>query len=167
MTVPLVVAGTGSRSLQLEPNTVKWAVYENVLDKLRELQPNSVISGMAEGFDTCIARAALDLNIELVAAVPNKGYGAYYWKHNSVTGQDRYEDYIKLLNAANRVVYVTGSQLYVAGLHSNFVRNNWMVDHANHFLVYDPKSRGTAHCFKQLKDKGRSYNIITAERTLV
>ena len=112
-----------------------------------------VMSGMAEGFDHLLAVTALKLNIPLWCAVPNRGYGQHYWRKNSLTCRDQYAEFCRLIDAAYRVTYVC-SDLYVNGQHSNFVRNSWMVEQAHEFVVWDPSSRGTAHCVAEISRAG-------------
>lgn len=151
-----IVAGTGSRSLQIEGPTHKNYIFEEVKFKLSELQIRhgsdlTVMSGMAEGFDKALAVAAMKMGIRLWAAVPNTGYGSYYWGSKSLTGSNRLWEFDMILEYAEIVTYVCGQDLYRDGVHANFVRNTFMVSLAAQFLVYNPSSRGTAHCVREIR----------------
>ena len=160
------IAGTGSRSLVTAHLTThlhvaKW--LDTYLEAAKTQWDDGelfVMSGMAEGFDEHLAAAALRLEIPLIAAVPNLSYGQYYWKEHSLTESDRYEEWITYTEAAFDVVYVCGTQIYVNGVHANFIRNQYMVDHANEFLVWDPTSRGTADCVKRIERAQLPYEVI-------
>lgn len=168
-----VVAGTGSRSLQTATPAAKKAVMEYLTQQFTSLKEKygdnlRIMTGMAEGFDTAMARVALNLDIKYIAVIPNKGYGRYYWMNNSVTGTNRYREFTDYLSNADEVVYVMedvhrSNDLYLNGVHSNFVRNDYMVECANAFYVYDPKSRGTAHCFDLIKKAELPYKLVPVQ----
>lgn len=184
-----VIAGTGSRELQLANNEDKKAVFTWVIEYLTEMlaiygKELRVISGLAEGFDKALAKAAIQLGIPLILVIPNKGYGAYYWGKpesrngkqykGSLTGRDNMAEFNWFVEHASHVFYVKedvykikGSGVYLdlenktaswktgKGLvHSNFVRNQVMVDWSDEFLVYNSKSRGTSHCVDAIKAAG-------------
>lgn len=154
------VMGTGSRSMRTDPNA--QTIYKHLLTKvelLAEQHPNLwMISGMAEGWDEAIAKAAIALGIPFTAAIPNDTYGAYYWGRNSVTGKDRINDWYAIIGQAREVVIVCNS-IKVDGVHSNFIRNQWMVDHSDHALVYAPQSSGTRDALARLVQAQESYEV--------
>lgn len=160
-----VLAGTGSRSLRSEGPAARSAaasLVENLV-RLRRAERGDeliVMSGMAEGFDHLLAVTALKLGIPLWCAIPNKGYGRHYWRDNSVTGRDQFAEFCRIVDAAYRVTYVADG-VYVDGIHANFVRNDWMVDQATEFVVWDPTSRGTAHCLKAIRRAGLPYTVLS------
>jgi len=133
-----VIAGTGSRSLVKDEDKMN-KVQEYLIDLLTQAKAKHgdnlvVISGMAEGFDEVLARAAMCVGVTLIAAIPNKGYSAYYWRDNSELKIDRMDAFQELARYANEtgaVHYVCGKNVYVDGKHSNFVRNEWMADRAD------------------------------------
>ena len=160
-----IVAGTGSRSLVLDESK-----FTDIYDKLivlltdyREIMGNqlTVLSGMAEGFDECLAHASILVGASLMVAIPNKGYGNYYWKRNSLLGEDRMTEFNSLVSYAQDtggVKYVCPS-IYDKGRHSNFIRNEFMADLADVVLVYNPTSSGTRHCY--------DYCVKTGVATLI
>jgi hypothetical protein len=165
-----VIAGTGSRSLILDEGKMN-KVQEYLIDLLTEAKAKHgnnlvVISGMAEGFDEALARSAMCVGVTLIAAIPNKGYSAYYWRNNSQLKVDRMDSFQELAGYAHRsggVHYVCGKDIYVNGKHSNFVRNEWMADRADVVWVYNPTSRGTAQCYNYCRTNGIKTFIINPE----
>ena len=165
-----VIAGTGSRSLVLDEEKME-KVEDYLIDLLTQAKAKHgnnlvVISGMAEGFDEALARAAMCVGVTLIAAIPNKGYSAYYWRDNSQLKIDRMNTFQDLAGYAHRsggVHYVCGKNIYVNGKHSNFVRNEWMADRADVVWVYNPTSRGTAQCYNYCRTNGIKTFIINPE----
>jgi uncharacterized phage-like protein YoqJ len=135
----MIVAGTGHRPMKL------GGYGEDVLARLVGLaekylkgeRPSEVVSGMAIGWDTALALAALSLSVPLVAAVAFEGQESRW----PVEGQRRYE---RVLASAARVVVVTG------GGHADWkfqARNEWMVDHCDRLAaLWDGSAGGTANC---------------------
>jgi hypothetical protein len=164
---PFYVMGTGSRSLVLEPKEVREQVKAKLIEEIEKLKakhPNLVlISGMAEGWDELIARVAVELGLPFIAMVPNKGYGAYYWGKNSLMKKDRMASFDDLLAKAQRVIYTCDS-IYVYDVdgkktHSNFVRNQAMVNMCHGALVYKSESPGTRDAVKRLQAAKKPYKI--------
>ena len=125
-----------------------------------------VMSGLAEGWDELMARVAIRLGVRLWCAVPNRGYGAYYWGRESLTGVDRSADFESIRAAAERVTHVMEDihgtrELKWRGKHANFWRNDFMVTGggdfagADDFAVWNPTSRGTAHCVDAIRRAGK------------
>ena len=164
-----IIFGTGTRSLQTAGGEEKARALGLVKGYLQSLidagEDLVVISGMAEGFDTCIARAAIDLDLYWRAYVPNKGYGRYYWGGHSLTGQNRLPQFEEYLAQADEIVYtdealgVPGS-LYKDRLHMNFHRNHMMVDESDEGLAWDVTSRGTAECVAYAKKEGVEITVL-------
>ncbi|CAB4142862.1 hypothetical protein UFOVP784_42 [uncultured Caudovirales phage] len=165
-----VIAGTGSRSLILDEEKMD-KVEDYLLELLYQAKAKHgdnlvVISGMAEGFDEALARSAMCVGVTLIAAIPNKGYSAYYWRDNSELKIDRMSAFQELARYANEtgaVHYVCGKNVYVDGKHSNFVRNEWMADRADVVWVYNPTSKGTAQCYNYCRTNGIRTFIINPE----
>lgn len=161
-----IVAGTGSRSLAQEPWEARQRVKVQIEEHLMKQGAGLIVmSGMAEGFDELLAEVAIERGFPLWCAVPNKGYGHYYWGKKSQYEHDREHVFQKYLDLAYRVTYimedvhnVTG--LYLNGQHSNFVRNDFMVAEADEFLVYNPWSPGTRQCFARIKKGNKPYTIV-------
>jgi len=145
------IAGTGSRQLVLNSNK-HIAVRNQLVNLLAQAKVEhgdslTVISGMAEGFDEALALAAIQANVPFIAAVPNKTYIQHYWGRASMLERDRTPEAQDILSKAQEIVYVCPSVYGSDGRHSNFHRNEWMVDHADVVWVYNPTTRGTAQCY--------------------
>lgn len=141
----LIVAGTGHRpdkllqSLPVEHAARLMPELTNLAKRnLKRLRPSEVISGMALGWDTAIALAALDLDIPLTAACPFRG------QENTWAGRDQIV-YRDILTRATRVVFVCNHRLNIA----YDERNEWMVDRANYILaLHDGSPGGTNNCLQ-------------------
>lgn len=155
---PYRIMGTGSRSLVVNPRRLE--VFErlesHVIELCTELEvlgfEPRIVSGMAEGFDEALAVVAINHNIPLDIYLPNEGYGAYYWGRKSLTGENRMDRFDRLCSRGT--VFYTAHTLYVNGRHSNFVRNDAMVEVADHALVYDAGTPGTRDAVKTIQAKG-------------
>lgn len=168
---PHIVAGTGARELQVVDVFTKERVVGHIDEQLHVRKEEHgdnliVMSGMAEGFDKALALRALALNIKLWCAIPNKGYANYYWRDHSLTGMNMINEFNNIIDRAWRVTYVMedihglDNQLYLGGRHSNFLRNDFMVEQATEFLVWDPQSRGTRDCLASIREAGKRYMIL-------
>lgn len=164
------LAITGERSLQVaDKEVIAYATeqIDNILDRAIAKYGDDLrgMTGMAEGADALFAARLIAKNVKFTAAVPNKGYGSYYWGRNSVTGKARFKKFMEYLEAADQVVYVmedahNTNDLYLKGVHSNFIRNQYMVDNADYFLVYNPESRGTSDCLKRIKASNKGFKLL-------
>ncbi len=145
----MIIAGTGSRSLVLEPhkmNKVKLLLCRWMeIGKDRYPDDFLVISGLAEGFDEILAIAAIESKVPFDAYVPTASYGNYYWGQNSLTGKSRKNQFDTILKHAREIVTVC-DRLYIDGKHANFVRNEAMVDAADRVWAWNPSSSGTRQC---------------------
>ena len=103
---PYYVMGTGSRSMRTDPNAQNiFVTLCSYIIELKQEHPTLVlISGMAEGWDEAIAKAAIRFEIPFIAAVPHAGYGSYYWGRKSVTGNSRMNDWLSIIRKAEEVV---------------------------------------------------------------
>lgn len=169
-TTDFIVAGTGTRSLQTINPTMKLIVKFIVMSELRRLKAKYgnrlvIMSGMAEGFDKLLALCAIELDIRLICAVPNKGYANYYWRDHSLTGKNMLSEFSDIIAKAEKVVYVMEdvhktNRLYLNGRHSNFIRNDYMVEQGHAFLVWDPSTSGTRDCFASIKRTNKPFKIL-------
>lgn len=161
------VAGTGSRSFfpSSEPrfNEIK-AKLTDYLSEMSGMYPNNVvvISGGAEGWDHHLAGVAHALEIPFVLCIPNKGYPNYYWIQHSRTGTDRGDQFFKMASYASFVEYTAEdvygvNGIYIGGKHTNFVRNERMVELCTELVVYKPSSSGTKHCLDQIKKANKPW----------
>ena len=162
--------GTGSRSLVLHPDRKEiFALLEFKILLMFESNPDLVlITGMAEGFDEAIAKIGLKNNIPYLAYIPNYGYADYYWKNHSKMGKNRINTYQKLLNGAADITFVCQSNLYVDGVHSNFVRNSAMIEACDSAIAWYERSDagGTADALRKLRAAGKPVSIYPWEDKL-
>lgn len=142
------------------------AIYDNLEQEVLRLQVKyptlHLISGMAEGWDEAIAKAAFRNNIPYTCYIPNLGYGKYYWQQNSLLKRDRMDTFTELIANATDVVYVC-KYIYenVDGVrtHANFIRNQAMVDACDGALVYDATSSGTRDAVTRLVKAGKPFKV--------
>ena len=102
----------------------------------------TVISGMALGWDTAWATAALNLKLPLIAAVPFFGQESQ-WPEQS---QARY---LNILDKAEHVEIVCEGGYDPSKMQ---IRNEWMVDQCNELVaLWDGSKGGTYNCIKYAK----------------
>lgn len=149
----MIIAVTGHR-----PNKTggyDWrsahALMTLAREYLAEQKPDKVISGMALGWDTAVARAALFQNIPFIAAIPFAGQDRIWPK------KDR-EMYADLLQQATEVHTVSPGGY--AGWKMQ-ARNKFMVDHCDKLLVlWDGSSGGTANCIEYAEQQHKPYDNL-------
>ena len=153
--------GTGSRSMIMHPDAREHYEYlRHIILAARDADDELVlISGMAEGFDEAIAKIGMREGIPYIACVPNPTYGNYYWRDHSVTGRNRIETFRELMSHAQDIIFVCNS-IYQNGEHSNFVRNQYMVDICDMAYVYKPQSSGTRDAVRRLDRAEKPYFIL-------
>lgn len=135
----LVLAGTGHRPDKLGGYgaDISARLVDLARAALTKYQPDEVISGMALGWDTALALAAIDLGIPLTAAVPFEGQERK-WR------PEQQELFRTILAQATNVVVVSPGGYAVWKMQ---VRNEWMVDRATGMLaLWDGSSGGTGNC---------------------
>lgn len=153
------VCGTGPRAIETWPVRARQDLRTVIVNKLDGLRIDHddlvVVSGMAEGFDAMLASVATEMDIPFVACVPNPSYGSYYWGQKSQTGTNRLDEYLSLIELATEVVFCSQTiYCYPDGkrIHSNFYRNEVMVDNSDQVLAYYTDSGGTIHCIRYAED---------------
>jgi predicted Rossmann-fold nucleotide-binding protein len=157
------IMGTGSRSMLTEPDVKE--IYFNLEAEVLRLADKydlHLISGMAEGWDEAIAKAAMRNGIPYTVMIPNKGYGNYYWGKNSLLKKNRMNVFNELVKHATKVVYVCDSiyeEIDGKEVHANFIRNQAMVDACDVALVYKPESRGTKDAVERLQKAKKRYKV--------
>lgn len=138
----MILAATGHRPNKLiryypKPDLDDF-LTDFAVDHLRRLAPAEVISGMALGWDTAVALAAVRLGIPFTAACPFRGQEQLW----SGKQQARYRD---LLSKAKKVEFVCKHRLDIAFQE----RNEWMVDRCTDLLsLHDGSQGGTHNCLR-------------------
>jgi hypothetical protein len=150
----LIIAATGHRPKKL------GGYSDRILFRLTDLarayflrnNPGKVISGMALGWDTAIALAAIELKIPLIAAVPFPSQGGN-WKNEA--DRTRYRE---ILEQASEV-HTISPDPYSAGKLQ--IRNCWMCDRADKIVaLFDGTSGGTANCLKYATNQGKEIDNL-------
>lgn len=153
----ITIAGTGHRPDKLggyfapvEEELTRF-LYRYIRDSYPECQ--RIISGMALGFDQALAKAAINLDLQLVAAVPFKGqednWSPAYQTH-----------YNWLLSRAKEVVYVSLPGFEIWKMQK---RNEWMINNCDLLLaLWNGSPGGTANCLGYARGKKPVTNLWSA-----
>ena len=144
-----VIAGTGHRPNKLGGYThdatdrlVRFARHI-----LAQNDPDTVISGMALGWDTALAIAALDMGCPLTCAIPFAGQERM-WPASS---QNQYN---LILSRASKVHIVSPGDYASWKMQ---VRNEWMVDNCTLLLaLWNGSPGGTGNCVRYAQSKSRT-----------
>lgn len=113
---------------------------------LSEIQPTSIISGMALGWDQAWAQAGLNLKIPVVAAIPFKG-------QESRWPQPSQEKYCRILERCNLVVCVSLGDYSASKMQ---IRDEWMVDTCEVLVaLWNGTASGTKNCIDYASTKNR------------
>jgi uncharacterized phage-like protein YoqJ len=148
VSVPTIcVAGTGHRPQHLGGFSPRILLRLTDLARvsLRHLDATEVVSGMALGWDTAIALAALELDLPLIAAVPFDGQERM-WPAESQA------QYRAILARAAEVVVVSSGGYAPWKMQT---RNEWMVDCADKLLaLWSGSAGGTKNCVEYAKKSG-------------
>lgn len=144
----MIVSGTGHRPAKLGGySDVAFNKLTLVArTALTVSAPTKVVSGMALGWDQALARAATELAIPFVAAVPFDGFHQK-WPQSS-------KSYFHwLLSKADEVVYVCEPGYAPYKLHQ---RNIYLVDNCDLLLaMFSGAPGGTKNCLDYAESVGR------------
>lgn len=151
----MIVAATGHRAWA-EPSLT--ALYNLARFSLQQLvRPDTVISGMALGWDIAVAKAAMAEGIPVIAAVPFAGQE----KRWPQTSRDEYEN---ILRQCKEVRIVSGGSYSPRKMH---LRNQWMVNKCDLLLAFYDEEKltgGTAACVAYANKIGRKiYNVYSPD----
>jgi len=144
----MIIAVTGHRPEKLggysEEAFIKLVDFAK--QELSKLNPEKIISGMAIGWDTAVAIAALELKIPLLAAIPFSGQEKIWPQEN----KNIYNDILKHNLVDIFIVNPGGFQAW-----KMLKRNEWMCDNCDILLsLYNgDKTGGTKHCVEYAKKK--------------
>jgi uncharacterized phage-like protein YoqJ len=146
----MIIAGTGHRPDKLggyDPYT-NSRVLSLAMDVLRQNQPSTVISGMAQGWDMAIAQAAVNLNIPFHAYIPFVGQELVWPSATRLY-------YKALLQQAQHVVVCSEGGYTKAAMQ---VRNQRMVDECDLLVaLWNGSKGGTENCVLYAILTGRPY----------
>lgn len=149
----MIAAATGHRPDKLggyDP-AIRARLRFLAREVLSLLKPDKVISGMALGWDTAWAEAALDLRLPLVCAIPFVGQETR-WPY------DTQETYRKIrAQAAEEFICSTGG--YAA--FKMQTRNEWMVLQCDRLVaLWNSTPGGTANCVRYAHENNRPVSNI-------
>ncbi len=136
------------------PNPTYEKIYKALTEKIKELNPEKIISGMALGTDQWAACVAIDLGIPFIAAVPFEGQDSQ-WPTESR------QKFRELLSQAIEVVVVSPGSYAPEKMH---LRDRWIVDNSDQLLgVWNGFRQGgtfgTLRYAEKEINKGREYKI--------
>ncbi len=152
-----VLALTGHRPKSLgweyDLSSSHWmAVAEKLLTFCRENEIDTIVSGMALGFDQLGALVSQFGGMKLVAAVPMQGQ-ENTWPQSS---KDFYHD---ILDKADKQLIITAGKYKDKNQMQE--RNVWMVDNADIVVaLWNGKSGGTGNCVKYAKEQGVEIHLL-------
>lgn len=123
----MILAGTGHRPDKLGGygRDIAQRLVKVAGEYLEELKPDTIISGMALGWDMALAAAAMKQDIEWWAYVPFRGQEKM-WPEQSR------KIYYELLGRAHAVHIICEGGYHPSKMQ---IRNERMVDHAAHILA--------------------------------
>lgn len=153
----MIIAGNGHRPQKLQHN---WGQYESItLPRLTALaaayftrtKPTQVITGMALGWDSAIAIAAIELGIPLLCAIPCKDYTTKW----SLSCQNTHA---WILSHADQVSECEAPY----SRQQLFLRSKWMTDHCDKLVCLwnGEKSGGTWNCIKYARFINKPYDNV-------
>ena len=148
-----MIAGfTGHRYLngKLPTLTQMERLEDMIVAILKRDRPDQVISGMAIGFDTAVARAAIKIEVPLIAAVPFQGQHIKWPSHVQL-------EYHGMLEKATKVVVVSEGFYSARKLQ---IRNEWIVDNSDIlYALWDGGNSGTGNCVRYADGKVKIINL--------
>lgn len=145
----LTICGTGHRPQKLGgfSDDVMWRLIALADEWLEANHPDVVISGMALGWDTALAIAAIKRGIETRAYVPCKGQESRWPAKSQAL-------YRKVLNRCARVLTVCPRTYSPECMQ---LRNEMMVNDAGLVLaLWDGSPGGTGNCVRYAREQGRT-----------
>jgi hypothetical protein len=154
----MILAGTGHRPNKLRIGALDGyqpRVQTRLMDlaraALRRRRPDLVISGMAIGWDTALAIAAVDVGIPFDAYVPFEGQESRW----PPAARGVYRD---LLRLARRTIIVSEAGYSPEAMQ---FRNERMVDDCDSLLaLWNGTPGGTANCLRYADAVGRPYENL-------
>lgn len=150
----LVVGVTGHKPDKLggyKPSPVHARVINDLTNKIRELKPDYVVTGMDLGVGQWTAEICRTLGIPFVAALP-------YFNMEQRWPELQKVKFNNLLAAAYQRYYITQDE-YKPGAVSK--RNKWIVDSCQVLVaVFDGSEGNTSNCVSQAEIRGMPIHRI-------
>ena len=154
-----VITATGAREFFSRPDAASATAR---LAEFIVSQPDAHwLVGGAEGWDFAVMRELALLNAKFTLCIPNESYLGYYlprWEN-----QNDVAVFKSLASQAHKVVYVSADRYAPSRdprengrrVHSNFVRNQYMVDWATQIASYwtGKPTGGTVHALRYAQYK--------------
>lgn len=161
-----IICGTGHRPDKLARNFDEWdnkvearlTIY--LIELFEQYKPSKVISGMAIGWDTVLARAALAADVELELHIPCKNQDRMWPKQAK-------QAYADICEKADKVVIL--SETYTPWCMQK--RNESMVDSSDIVLaLWNGSKGGTCNCVRYAEKVGKPIinlwdKLMTSEKT--
>lgn len=129
----MIVGVTGHRDVEQEPGELLMFARLSVA-KMVERGATEIITGMARGWDLKVAKAAGDLGVPYVAALPFPG------QPNRWSQADQ-EDWAWAVKGASRIVTVSQIELNI----SYIKRDRWIVDQCEELWALDSGRPSGSH----------------------
>lgn len=135
----------------IEPNRKNIVVRKILKWAIGKLDPEELIVGMAIGGDQWAARAGLDLNIRIIAAIPFRGQDRQWPEHS----QKKYQSLLKeIISKGGEVKIINKTNTY--RLYYFQTRNEWMVDNSNKLLaIWNGSKGGTSNTVEYARSIGK------------
>jgi uncharacterized phage-like protein YoqJ len=150
MVLQMIYAATGHRPDKLGGYDIYSAkrLIDFATEVLEHHQPSAVITGMALGWDTAIAEAAVNLKIPFHAYIPFVGQELVW----PITTKLIYKS---LLNKAEKIVICSEGGFSKEAMQK---RNEAMVDNCDMLLaMWNGSKGGTGNCLAYARSIGRPY----------
>lgn len=143
----MIFGVTGHRGVEQQPGELDRFARLSVA-RMVSKGASRVISGLALGWDTAVAKACCDLDIPYVAAVPHRKQ-ADFWSNAQKLEWVRLIDNADEVNFANNGVIPSNSDYHN--------RNHFIVDRSVElWSLYDGRIHGgTRHCILYGEEQGR------------
>lgn len=141
-----VIGVTGHRTLSHNNNKI-IEKFLKTLESLSEI--DTVLTGMAIGYDQLVAEICLAANIKYIAVVPFEGQE----KKWPIKTQKRYHE---LLKKAHEIKIVSSGKYEAWKMHA---RNKWIVNNSETILAYFDgkyaKNSGTSACVQYAEKQNK------------
>lgn len=161
------IMGTGHRPSKLffklgdgylENNPLRIAIRNEVRKIIDEVQPETIVSGAALGFDQDLARVAIEMDVPFIAAVPFFGQESKW----PLSSQKRYHE---IISKAKEIVYVSDPGYAPWKMHK---RNSWMLDAVGDdglvVACWNGTQGGTSSTVEEARRRKRLMRIINPDQ---